>query len=104
MTKIILVSELLAEGLNKTQIAARLGNSRRTVIRWCQAIAEYGSPDAFLEHNHQAKTGTLPTPENRRAAETEALGLARKTPLVLRGNDPIFLSQRLRAEERDDDL
>ena len=43
MTKIILASELLAAGLNKTQIAEQLGVSRRTVIRWCQAIAEHGS-------------------------------------------------------------
>lgn len=67
MTKIILASELLAAGLNKTQIAERLGVSRRTVIRWSQAIEEHGSTSAFLEHYQQAKTGP------RRSRKTDAL-------------------------------
>jgi len=35
-----------------------LGVSRRTIIRWSQAIEKHGSLDAFLEHYQQAKKGT----------------------------------------------
>jgi transposase len=57
MTKIILAHELLEQGLLQACVAERLGISRRTVIRWAQAIAAYGSLEAFLEHYQQAKTG-----------------------------------------------
>jgi len=57
MTKIILAHELLEEGISKVQIAKRLSVSRRTIIRWSQAIEAYGSLDAFLEYYQQAKKG-----------------------------------------------
>jgi len=57
MTKIILAHELLKEGVSKSQIAKHLGLSRRTIIRWSQAIQEHGSLKAFLEHYQQAKKG-----------------------------------------------
>ena len=38
MTKIILAYELLGEGVSKSHIAKHLGVSRRTIIRWSQAI------------------------------------------------------------------
>ncbi len=49
MTKIILAYELLEEGISKSHIAKYLGVSRRTIIRWAQAIEKQGSLDAFLE-------------------------------------------------------
>lgn len=58
MTKIILANELLEAGVSKSHIAKHLGLSRRTIIRWSQAIEEHGSLDAFLEHYQQAKKGT----------------------------------------------
>jgi transposase len=57
MTKIILAYELLEQEISKTQIAKRLGISRRTVIRWEQAIQAHGSLDAYLEYYEQAKKG-----------------------------------------------
>jgi transposase InsO family protein len=57
MTKIILAHELLEAGLSQTCVAERLGISRRTVIRWAQAIQEHGDLEAFLEHYQQAKSG-----------------------------------------------
>jgi len=58
MTKIILAQELIEAGVSKSHAAKRLGVSRRTVIRWSQAIEKLGSLDAFLEHYHQAKKGS----------------------------------------------
>lgn len=58
MTKIILANELLEAGVSKSHIAKHLGLSRRTIIRWSQAIEEHGSLDSFLEHYQQAKKGT----------------------------------------------
>jgi len=57
MTKIILAHELLAQGISQTCVAERLGISRRTVIRWAQAIQEHGDLETFLEHYQQAKSG-----------------------------------------------
>jgi transposase InsO family protein len=57
MTKIILAHELLEEGISKSHIAKHLGVSRRTILRWAQAIEEHGSLDAFLERYHQSKKG-----------------------------------------------
>lgn len=57
MTKIILAHELLEQGISQTQVAARLGISRRTVIRWSQAIRANGSLEVFLEHYQRAKSG-----------------------------------------------
>ena len=57
MTKIILANELLEAGISKSHIAKRLGVSRRTIIRWSQAIEKHGSLNAFLEHYQQAKKG-----------------------------------------------
>lgn len=57
MTKIIIASELLEQGVSKTRTAERLKVSRRTVIRWAQAIAKHGSHEAYLEHYQQAKKG-----------------------------------------------
>lgn len=49
MTKIILANELLEAGISKSHIAKHLGVSRRTIIRWSQAIEEHGSLKAFLD-------------------------------------------------------
>lgn len=57
MTRIILAHELLGHGLSQGAVAESLGISRRTVIRWVQAIREHGSPEGFLEHYQQAKSG-----------------------------------------------
>jgi transposase len=56
MTKIVLAYELLEQGISKASIAERLKVSRRTVIRWAQAIEQYGSLDAYLDHYQQART------------------------------------------------
>jgi len=58
MTKIILAHELLEAGVSKSHVAKHLGVTRRTIIRWSQAIEKLGSLDAFLEHYHQAKKGS----------------------------------------------
>jgi len=58
MTKIIIAYELLKESVPKSHIAKHLGISRRTIIRWAQAIEKHGSLDAFLEQYDQAKKGT----------------------------------------------
>lgn len=58
MTKISIACELLEQGIPKNHIAKHLGVSRRTIIRWSQAIKEYGSLDTFLEYYHQAKKGS----------------------------------------------
>jgi len=58
MTKIILAYELLEQGISKASIAERLNVSRRTVIRWAQAIEQYGSLEAYLEYYQQAKQGS----------------------------------------------
>ena len=58
MTKIIIAYELLKESVPKSHIAKHLGISRRTIIRWAQAIEKDGSLDAFLEQYDQAKKGT----------------------------------------------
>jgi len=57
MTKIILAHELLEVGVSKSQIAQDLGVSRRTIIRWSQALEKHGSLHAYLESYHQAKKG-----------------------------------------------
>jgi transposase len=58
MTKIIIAHELLEQGISKRRIAHRLKVSRRTVIRWAQAIEQYGSVETYLEHYQQAKKGS----------------------------------------------
>lgn len=67
MTKIILAHELLEAGVSKSHVAKHLGVTRRTIIRWSQAIEKYGSLDAFLEHYHQAKK------ESRQRPKTDAI-------------------------------
>lgn len=57
MTKIIVAYELLEQQIPKSHIAKHLGVSRRTVIRWSQAIEKHGSLHHFLEHHRQAKKG-----------------------------------------------
>jgi transposase InsO family protein len=57
MTKIILAYELLEQGISKANIAERLNVSRRTVIRWAQAIEQHGSLEAYLDYYQQAKQG-----------------------------------------------
>jgi len=57
MTKIILAHELLEQGITQTSVAERLGISRRTVIRWVQAIRQHGELQSFLDHYQQAKSG-----------------------------------------------
>ena len=58
MTKIFIAYELLEEGISKSHIAKHLGVSRRTIIRWAQAIEKHDSLDAFLEQYGQAKKST----------------------------------------------
>ena len=58
MTKIVLAYELLEQGITKTRIAERLQVSRRTVIRWAQAIEQHGDLGTYLEYYQQAKKGT----------------------------------------------
>ena len=48
MTKIIPAFELLEQGISKAQVAERLDVSRRTVIRWAQAIEQSGSNVPFV--------------------------------------------------------
>lgn len=57
MTKIILAYELLEQGMSKAHVAERLDVSRRTVIRWVQAIEQSGSLDSYLEQYQYAKQG-----------------------------------------------
>jgi transposase InsO family protein len=57
MTKIILACELLEGGISQVRVAERLAISRRTVIRWEQAIREHGSVSAFLAYYQKAKAG-----------------------------------------------
>ena len=57
MTKITIAWELLEQGIPKSHIANHLGVSRRTIIRWSQAIQEHGDIKPFLDHYHQAKKG-----------------------------------------------
>ena len=57
MTKMILAHELAKQGVSQTCVAERLGISRRTVIRWAQAVQEHGNLETFLEHYQQAKSG-----------------------------------------------
>ena len=58
MTKIIIVWELLEQGIPKSHIAKHVGVSRRTVIRWSQEIGKHGSLENFLGHYQQAKKGS----------------------------------------------
>jgi transposase len=57
VTKIVIAYELLTQEVPKSHIANHLGISRRTVIRWAQAIEKHGSLEAFLEYYQQAKKG-----------------------------------------------
>lgn len=57
MTKIILAYELLEQGMSKVHVAERLEVSRRTIIRWAQAIEQSGSLDSYLEQYQRAKQG-----------------------------------------------
>lgn len=65
MTKISLAWELLEQGVPKSHIANHLGVSRRTVIRWAQAVEQCGSLVAFLEEYQRAKRG----PRRKRKAD-----------------------------------
>jgi transposase len=67
MTKIVLAHELLEQGVSKVRIAERLQVSRRTVIRWAQAIEQHGNLETYLEYYQQAKKGT------RRKRKTDAI-------------------------------
>ena len=58
MTKIVLAHELLEQGISKVRIAERPQVSRRTVIRWAQAIEQHSSVEAYLEYYQQAKKGS----------------------------------------------
>jgi len=58
MTKIILAYELLEQEISKTRIAEKLQVSRRTVIRWAQAIEQHGDLETYLEYYQQAKKGS----------------------------------------------
>lgn len=43
VTKMVMAYELLTQEVPKSHIAKHLGISRRTVIRWAQAIEKHGS-------------------------------------------------------------
>ena len=58
MTKITIAWELLEQGIPKSHIAKHLGVSRRTIIRWSQAIQAHGDLQSFLHHYQQAKKGS----------------------------------------------
>ena len=58
MTKITMAWELLEQGIPKSHIAKHLGVSRRTIIRWSQAIQGHGDLQSFLDHYQQAKKGS----------------------------------------------
>ena len=58
MTKITIAWELLEQGISKSHVARHLGVSRRTIIRWSQAIQEHGNLQSFLDHYQQAKKGS----------------------------------------------
>ena len=58
MTKISIAYELLEQGIPKSHIAKHLGVSRRTIIRWSQAIQAHGGLHCFLDHYQQTKTGS----------------------------------------------
>ena len=58
MTKITLACELLEQGISKSHIAKHLGVSRRTIIRWSQAIEKHGDLQSFLDDYQQAKKGS----------------------------------------------
>jgi len=58
MTKITIAWELLEQEISKSHIAKYLGVSRRTIIRWSQAIQEHGDLQSFLDHYHRAKKGS----------------------------------------------
>ena len=57
MTKIVLAHELLEQGISKTRIAERLKVSRRTVIRWAQAVEQHGDLGTYF--------GELSAPKER---------------------------------------
>jgi len=57
MTKITIAWELLEQGIPKRRIAKHLDISRRTIIRWSQAIQDHGDLQTFLNYYHQAKKG-----------------------------------------------
>ena len=67
MTKITIAWELLEQGISKNHIAKHLGVSRRTIIRWSQAIREHGDLQTFLNHYHLAKKGS------RKKRKTDAI-------------------------------
>ena len=58
MTKITLAWELLEQGISKSHIANHLGVSRRTIIRWSQAIQTHSDLQTFLDHYQNAKKGS----------------------------------------------
>jgi len=58
MTKITIAWELLEQGIPKSHIAKHLGISRRTIIRWSQAIQAHGDLQSFLHHYQRAKKGS----------------------------------------------
>jgi len=58
MTKITIAWELLEQGIAKSHIAKHLGVSRRTIIRWSQAIQEHSDLQSFLDDYQQAKKGS----------------------------------------------
>ena len=58
MTKITIAWELLEQGISKSHIANHLGVSRRTIIRWSQAIQTHSDLQTFLDHYHQVKKGS----------------------------------------------
>ena len=89
MTKIVLAYELLEQGISKASIAERLKVSRRTVIRWAQAIEQHGSLEAYLDHYHQAKQGARRKSKRLTLCSNAASGPCEKstiTAVVKRSN------------------
>lgn len=58
MTRIAIAWELLEQGIAKSHIANHLGVSRRTIIRWSQAIREHDDLQSFLDDYQQARKGS----------------------------------------------
>ena len=78
MTKIVFACELLEQGISKASIAERLNVSRRTVIRWAQAVEQLGSLDADQAYYQQAKQGSRRKPKRVALLERRIWALREK--------------------------
>ena len=100
MIKIVLAHELLEHGITQACVAERLGISRRTVIRWEQAIREHGSLTAFLAYYQKAKSGPRRQAETGSGTQTAHLGFAGEVPALLRTETAVLPAARPRHAGR----